>query len=122
MTKRRSITTAMRLRVFETHGGVCHLCGLRIHAERGERWHVEHVIPLWLGGADKESNMKPAHMDCHAPKTREEAAVRAKTNRSSARHLGALPPPKVKLKSRGFPKKPRSPKPSLPPKQLYRDQ
>ena len=118
MTKRRSITTAMRLRIWTKHNGVCHLCKLPIHAERGEQWDVEHVKPLWLGGADDESNMAPAHKDCHAPKTRDEATARAKTNRQAARHLGALPK-KVKIQSRGFNRKVRTPKPSLPPRALY---
>lgn len=104
MTKRRSITTAMRLRIWTAHNGVCHLCQLPIHAERGEKWHVEHIKPIWLGGADDEPNMAPAHIDCHSPKTKEEAAARAKTNRIAARNVGALPSPKVKLKSRGFQK------------------
>jgi 5-methylcytosine-specific restriction protein A len=120
MTKRRSITTALRLRVWAAHEGKCHICGLRIHAERGEKWDVEHVKPLWLGGEDAESNMAPAHKDCHAPKTAGEATTRAKVKRIEARHLGANRP-KGKIASRGFPKrKERSSKPSLPPRQLYR--
>lgn len=119
MTKRRNITTAMRLRVWTAHAGVCHLCKLPIHAERGEKWHVEHVKPLWLGGEDAEVNMAPAHIDCHAPKTREEAGVRAKSNRQAAKHIGALPQPRVKLQSRGFAKKQRTPKQPIPPRKLY---
>lgn len=117
--KRRTITTAMRLRIWTAHAGLCHLCKLPIHADRGELWDVEHIKPLWLGGDDTEANMAPAHRDCHAPKTRDEATVRAKTNRQAARHIGAMPPPKVKLQSRGFPKKQREQKQSLPPRRLY---
>ena len=120
MTKRRSITTAMRLRVWAAHSGVCHLCKLPIHAERGEKWHVEHKKPLWLGGSDDESNMAPAHLDCHAPKTAKEAKDRAKITRQSAAHLGATTP-KRKIASRGFARKERTPKPSLPPRALFED-
>ena len=120
MTKRRSITTAMRLRIWTASAGVCHLCKLPIHAERGEQWDVEHIKPLWLGGTDTEANMAPAHKDCHAPKTKEEATVRAKTNRQAARHLGALPQ-KQQIASRGFIRKVRTPKPSLPPRQLFKE-
>jgi 5-methylcytosine-specific restriction protein A len=121
MTKRRSITTALRLRVWAAHEGKCHICGLRIHAECGEKWDVEHVKPLWLGGEDTESNMAPAHKDCHAPKTAGEAKVRAKTNRVKAHDLGIKDETRRPIQSRGFPKrKERSPKPSLPPRALYR--
>lgn len=127
MTKRKTITTAMRMRIWTAHNGVCHLCKLPIRGERGESWHVEHVIPLWNGGADDEKNMAPAHIDCHAPKTKEEAKTRAKGNRQKARHIGAAPEPKVKIKSPGFPKadKPRridkTQLPQLPPRNLYED-
>jgi 5-methylcytosine-specific restriction endonuclease McrA len=121
MTKRRSITTAMRLRIWAAHSGTCHLCQLPIHASRGEGWHVEHVKPLWLGGEDKESNMAPAHVDCHAPKTKEEATVRAKSNRQKARDIGAVTP-KAKIASRGFAKRERPEKIGLPPRRfLYED-
>ncbi len=118
MTKRRSITTAMRLRIWAAHEGTCHLCGLRIKV--GEQWDVEHVKPLWLGGHDTEANMAPAHKDCHAPKTAQEATDRAKTNRQAAKHIGAITP-KRRLLSRGFQKREKTPKPSLPPRQIYQD-
>jgi 5-methylcytosine-specific restriction enzyme A len=124
MTKRRSITTAMRVRIFNAAGGVCHLCKLPIHAERGEKWHVEHIKPLWLGGEDAEANMAPAHVDCHAPKTREEAHARAKSTRQAARNIGAEGAPKKTLVSRGFEKTSKAPriqKQPLPPRQLYED-
>lgn len=116
MTTRRSISTAKRLRIWSAHEGVCHLCGLPIRL--GEKWHVEHVKPLWLGGEDAEVNMAPAHIDCHAPKTREEAGVRAKNNRVAAKHIGAAAP-KQKIQSRGFPTKPRPEKLPLPPRRIY---
>ena len=121
MTKRKTITTAARLRIWSAHNGICHLCKLPIHAERGEKWHVEHITPLWNGGPDDEKNMAPAHIDCHAPKTKEEATTRAKGNRQRARHIGAEPETKQKIKSRGFPKKSRNPKPGLPPRPIYED-
>lgn len=85
---RRRITAALRVRVFDAAKGCCHLCGLPIDPLR-ERWDVEHVKPLWLGGADNETNMRPAHDRCHADKTATEAAPRAKSTRIRARHIGA---------------------------------
>jgi 5-methylcytosine-specific restriction endonuclease McrA len=122
MTKRRSITTAMRLRIWAAHSGVCHLCKLPINATRGELWHVEHIKPLWLGGEDTEANMAPAHVDCHAPKTRDEASSRAKTNRQRARQIGAQDAPKQPIASRGFARKPRPEKIGLPDRRsIYED-
>jgi 5-methylcytosine-specific restriction endonuclease McrA len=55
--------------------GRCHICG-----EYGAT-EVDHVVPLSPladpaggGGADDPSNLAPAHIDCHAKKTAEEAA------------------------------------------------
>lgn len=64
---RRSISKAMRARVFASHDGRCWLCRGVIGA--GEKWQVEHQIALVLGGADDETNMAPAHVECHRTKT-----------------------------------------------------
>ncbi len=65
--KRRSLSTAQRVAIFLAGRGVCHLCDGPII---NKPWDVEHVIPLAMGGADDESNMRPAHKACHAPKRR----------------------------------------------------
>jgi 5-methylcytosine-specific restriction enzyme A len=96
MTTRIRLTRAQKVRVFDGNKGRCYLCGLKIHAQRGEQWHCEHRIPLWAGGADTLENMAPAHLDCHAEKTSGEAAGRAKELRMRANHLG-IPKPGKKL-------------------------
>jgi 5-methylcytosine-specific restriction endonuclease McrA len=53
-----------------------------------KRWIGEHIVPLWLGGADDESNLGPAHEDCARKKTRAEAGVRKKVYRMRAKYLG----------------------------------
>jgi 5-methylcytosine-specific restriction protein A len=116
MTKRRSISKAMRVRIFDAAAGVCHLCKLPINATRGEKWHVEHVKPLWEGGSDDEGNMAPAHVDCHATKSAEEAAPRAKGTRQRASHIG-IKRDGPKIASPGFAtskKEPRIDKSALP--------
>lgn len=123
MTKRRTITKAMRVRIFDRAGGVCHLCKLPINATRGEKWHVEHVKPLWEGGSDDEANMAPAHVDCHATKSAEEAAPRAKGTRQRARHIGAVTP-QCRIANRGFQKTEKTArivKASLPPRPMFED-
>ncbi len=90
MSARRSLSRLARIRVFDAAGGVCHLCGQKIHV--GERWDVEHVRALSLGGADDESNMRPAHYACHKIKSAEEAPRKAKADRQRAAHLGIRKP------------------------------
>jgi 5-methylcytosine-specific restriction protein A len=41
----------------------------------GTQW--DHIIPLWEGGADHESNMQHLCDECHEIKTTEEAKRRA---------------------------------------------
>ena len=86
MTARRSLSPLQRLKVFEAAKGVCHLCEQRIQV--GQKWDVEHVRPLALGGADDESNMRPAHKTCHAGKTKADAASWSKAKRCAAKQLG----------------------------------
>lgn len=87
---RRPLTPLRKLKLFEGAQGKCHLCDLKIQV--GERWEVEHVIPLAMGGADDESNMRPAHVDCHKEKTRDDRRNLAKVDRLRAKHLGAWKP------------------------------
>ncbi|WP_395407957.1 HNH endonuclease [Pseudoduganella sp. UC29_106] len=69
----------------------------RAGVERNERWkrdhplcviceasgitavveEVDHIIPLWKGGADDETNLQSLCKPCHATKTAAEASERA---------------------------------------------
>jgi len=93
--KRRSLSRVMRTRIYDSSNGECCICGLYIHAERGDKWIVEHVKPLWLGGADDETNMRPAHQSCAVQKTSAEAPVKAKSDRVRAKHLGIRKPSRM---------------------------
>jgi 5-methylcytosine-specific restriction protein A len=86
---RPSLTKAQRVKVFDAAGGVCHICGGRIHL--GQPWNVEHVRARSLGGADSADNYRPAHLACHKPKTAVEATIRAKADRVRGKHIGAKP-------------------------------
>lgn len=111
MTARR-MTKARKLRIWHAHNGVCHLCKLPI--QRGAQWEAEHIIALGCGGTDDDANLAPAHIDCHAPKTKADVVTAAKIKRIEARHVGAHVP-KVKIPNRGFPKRPREPRDKPPP-------
>lgn len=87
MTTRRSLSPLQRLKIFEAAKGRCHLCKQRIQV--GERWEVEHPIPIAMGGKDDASNMAPAHVKCHAVKSKDDARNLAKVTRTRAKHRGA---------------------------------
>jgi 5-methylcytosine-specific restriction endonuclease McrA len=54
-----------------------------------------------MGGADDETNLRPAHKRCHLRKTVTDVAAIAKAKRIEAKHIGATRP-KQKIQSRGF--------------------
>jgi 5-methylcytosine-specific restriction protein A len=86
--KRKRLSLLARTRIFDSASGICCLCSAPIWAASGERFIVEHLKPLWLGGPDDEANMAPAHYLCAIDKTRSEAPVKAKSDRQRAKHLG----------------------------------
>lgn len=79
-TARRSLSKAKRTKIFLLHNGRCHICSQQIRD--GEKWDVSHVIPLNLGGADDDSNMRPAHKRCHVEQTAKDKADIAERNRA----------------------------------------
>lgn len=85
---RKSLTRNQRAELFLEHGGRCYLCGCIINAGRGEAWEVEHVEAREISGRDDWANLRPAHVDCHKVKTKEDKAIIAKCNRVRNRHLG----------------------------------
>lgn len=119
-TKRRSMTPTRRLRIFEAHKGICVTCKLPIKA--GDKWFIEHIRALELGGEDTDENCGPAHtITCKAVKDAEDHSRAAKAKRAKQKHLG-IKAPKQPIRSQGFPKRDRERKPltkTLPPVRLY---
>lgn len=115
---RKAMTPARRARIFESAGGVCHICGGKIMA--GELWDADHVKPLGLGGSDDDDQIRPAHVHCHKSKSRAQASIMAKADRQrkacvpfaerrQTKHKipqrkDAWPPAPRKIASRPFPK------------------
>lgn len=92
----------VKVRVFERFGGYCHRSKVKIHV--GDQWDVDHVLALINGGENRESNLAPILKGAHKAKTAEDVAIKAKTARIRAKHLGVWPRSKRPLKSRGFEK------------------
>lgn len=77
MLKRRPLSKAQRAELLAAYPD-CHICGKSIgYAE----WDVEHVTALADGGKDDDTNRRPAHRDCHRPKSAREATTRAHYDR-----------------------------------------
>lgn len=76
---RPSWTGAQRLKIFNANEGRCHICTGKIWPD--QKWIVEHPKARGLQGSDDIREMKPAHVDCHKPKTAEEIAIMRKADR-----------------------------------------
>ena len=87
-TRRRKLTPHQRLAIWERARGTCVLCYQSIDGVR-ERWIIEHIRALELGGLDEPDNMGPAHETCANVKTRDDHHRTAKAKRQKIRHLGA---------------------------------
>jgi hypothetical protein len=95
MIKRTRFTSKRRAEIFRDAGGKCHLCDRKIAP--AEKWEVEHRKPLALGGTNEAENLAPAHVDCHAGKSRAEIKIVRKADRQLKAHVG------TKRKSKPFP-------------------
>lgn len=86
-TSRPNLTDKQRREIFEYYNGVCHISNRLIDPVRDD-WEIEHVVPIWAGGANDLENMRPALQEFHKEKTAEEATQRAKGNRIINKHNG----------------------------------
>lgn len=82
------------------HGGICAYPQCNV----SESLAVDHIIPLWMGGKNEDSNLEPLCGPHHAAKTKREAALRAKVKKLA----GETGQNRVKKKipGRGFQKPP----------------
>jgi 5-methylcytosine-specific restriction endonuclease McrA len=86
--KRRTIPPKIRLSLFLSANGHCQSCQAKIHP--GQKWELDHIIPLALGGPDSLENMQILCKICHKFKTAsQDSAAIAKTKRINLKHLGA---------------------------------
>lgn len=90
-TRRRSMTPARRLKIWERHKGICCLCERTIDGAR-DRWYVEHLRALVLGGPDEDDNCAPAHYACKPEKDAADIAAATKAKHVKERHVGAHQP------------------------------
>lgn len=79
------MTPTARARLFADQGGRCYLCRRKVVP--GEPWHAEHVVPKVYGGIE----LRVAHVDCHAGKTRQEVRELRHMDRAAKRAAGIRP-------------------------------
>lgn len=68
----------------------CRTCGRTVGAKL--RAEFDHVIPLILGGENRESNIQLLCSECHAGKTKLDVKLKAKVARVRKKHLGIKKP------------------------------
>lgn len=85
--KRKALSPKQRMQLFVDRGGVCCICGGKIHV--GERWIDEHVNPLSRTGTNDWDNRGIAHEKCARSKTSQEASERSKIRSVATKHFGA---------------------------------
>ncbi len=73
-------------RIRDRQGNICALSGLPLRSDDVVQY--DHIVPLWLGGRNSESNLQAVTSESHKRKTAAEAKVRAKCNRTRKKHLG----------------------------------
>jgi 5-methylcytosine-specific restriction protein A len=62
----RRATPLTKKRVGEKYGWTCACgCGRKLSFD----YHVDHIVPLWKGGNNAETNLQPLNPRCHAFKT-----------------------------------------------------
>ncbi len=111
---RRNFTKAVmvqRIKAATVNGQVfCESCGALC-----VKFEIDHIRPDGLLGEPTFENSRLLCVPCHAEKTKDDVARIAKAKRVEAKHLGAKIP-KQKIQSRGFPKREKKEKVSLPPR------
>ena len=121
-TPRKALSPTARLKLFEAHFGKCGICGQQIRS--GEKWIVEHMRPLSLGGTNDADNLSPVHLACAEVKTNGkdgDLAKAAKAKRVKMASLG-IKRDGPKIQSRGFAVKEKREKLPIPKRRsMYED-
>jgi len=82
-----AIPARIKLRIYHRAKGRCAKCEL--HWLNGQ---YDHVIPLVIGGENRESNLQFLCVPCHQAKTVLDVKLKAKVARVQKRHLGIKKP------------------------------
>jgi 5-methylcytosine-specific restriction protein A len=100
---RFEFTRKQRLEIWQRADGRCEDCQAKLKTGEGE---YDHRIAQGYGGENTIENGQLLCRVCHKTKTGRDKGITERVKRIRDRHNGVLPKPRVKLRSRGFPKKP----------------
>lgn len=76
---------SVKRRILDRQDNLCAISGMPFDGV--SRPEFDHIVPLWLGGENRESNLQAIHYAQHKNKTKVEATVRAKVNRIRNKEL-----------------------------------
>ena len=74
----RKTSEAVKKIVAARQKWTCHVCAELLNSA----YQIDHVQPLWQGGADDRENMMALCASCHAQKTQAEHVLRAEETRA----------------------------------------
>ena len=101
---RNRLTDHQRAQIFLDREGKCHVCERKLRS--GDRWQLDHIIALEVGGTDAPDNLAPCCDWCHKGKTAEDHKKAAKGRAISVAHI--IPPSQRQKKGRPIPGSKRS--------------
>ena len=84
---------AVKDRIRDRQGDKCALTGHQF--KPGDKVEYDHIIPLWLGGENREGNLQAVLDTAHKRKTQAEATVRSKVNKIRKKHRGIRKEPSM---------------------------
>jgi 5-methylcytosine-specific restriction protein A len=79
------IPDKVKARIVLRQGGLCAITGQRL---RPGHFDFDHELPLCLGGAHSEANLRAIVREAHKAKTVEDVKRKAKADRIRIKHLG----------------------------------
>lgn len=77
----------LRRRTAAAQAGICALCGWPL----GERFEVDHIVPIHRGGTSAPENLRALHPECHRAITERDEGGRGKVSRSGFRSAPGAP-------------------------------
>ena len=83
----------VRDRLLDKHP-TCYLC--KRDFRDGKKIAFDHVTALINGGENRESNLRPVHVACHADKTAADVAEKAKIAAKRRKHRRIVDAPKMR--------------------------
>ncbi|MDX0250248.1 HNH endonuclease [Sinorhizobium meliloti] len=80
-------TDACKRRILDRQGWKCAITDQEFRD--GVKAEFDHIVPLWLGGENRESNLQAITKKAHQAKTATEATVRSKVNANQLKRVAA---------------------------------